>query len=75
MPITTSAERGEGVTLSTYLAPSEAERVRALAAGSERTVAAVLRFAIRDYLHNDERRPGQGAAVKTPAEAGRHAEP
>jgi hypothetical protein len=43
-----------GVTVSTYLAPAEAALLRARAGRSERSIAAELRLALRDYLKNDE---------------------
>ena len=43
-----------GVTVSTYLAPDEAELLRARAGRSERSIAAELRLALRDYLKNDD---------------------
>lgn len=44
------ASRESGCSLSTYLAPADAEALRARAAAGDRSVAAEIRRAIRAYL-------------------------
>lgn len=57
------AEAGpEGVTLSTYLPPPEAEQLRARAAAADRTPAAEIRRALRAWMaESTEDRQGVSA--------------
>lgn len=65
-----TAERRE--TISTYLAPAEAARLREHAAAADRSISAEIRRALRSYL-NAARPAGDRARVTTSAEQGRRA--
>lgn len=67
MPRTAEA----GVVLSTYLSAPDAAILRARAQAAERTVAAELRLALRDYLNDNDPATTPGR-VKESAGQGRH---
>ena len=63
---------GAGVTISTYLRPAEAAILRDRAAAADRSVAAEIRRALREYLEDDKRRASNPAPSENRPGGGRH---